>query len=253
MTVDVGVEWLTAVLLCSIRLGAVLLGTPILDGFSVPLRIKVYLVLALSLTLVSSLGLAQGPMPTTAAALLAAAVTEFALGALLAFGIFCAFGAIAFAGKTLDIQMGFGVANVFDPVTRSQSPLLGSAFGTLAVVLFFVTDAHHAVVRGIAYSLTQVPLGALVAQPSLDLLVRQFGLVFTLGLLFAAPVVFCLFLLDIGLAVMSRNLPQMNIFVISMPVKIVAGFLTLSILSRHLESVLNKINHTIFTYWNAVL
>jgi flagellar biosynthetic protein FliR len=76
---------------------------------------------------------------------------------------------------------------------------------------------------------------------------------YVFGLLFAAPVVFCLFLLEIGLAVMSRNLPQMNIFVISIPVKIVAGFLTLGFLARHLDSVFNKIFGSIFAFWEAVL
>ncbi|HYD79932.1 MAG TPA: flagellar biosynthetic protein FliR [Paucimonas sp.] len=253
MVFEIEISWIVAVFLCSIRLGALLLVTPILDGFAVPVRIKVFLIMALSVFLVTCLRLSTGTMPLTVGSLLAAGATELVNGALLAFGVFTAFGAVAFAGKTLDIQMGFGVANVFDPVTRSQSPLLGSALGTLAVVMFFLTDAHHALMRGVAYSLTQVPLGGIVANASPESIVRQFGTTFTLGLLFAAPVVFCLFLLEIGLAVLSRNLPQMNIFVISIPVKIVAGFLALGFLSRHLESVFNKIFGSIFTFWDMLL
>ncbi len=253
MVIDAGLSWAAAVLLCSVRLGAILMFTPLLGGFAVPARIKLMLVLSLSAVLVSGLHLGVANVPANFGAMLAACAGELLTGALLAFGVLTAFGAVAFAGKILDIQMGFGMANVFDPITRTQSPLIGSVLGTLAIVMFFATDSHHLLLRGVAYSLQQVPLGAMVGRVAPEIVVRQFGLVFSHGLLFAAPVVFGLFLLEIGLAVMSRNLPQMNIFIISIPVKIVAGFLLLALLGRQLEPVFAKIFGAIFVFWEALL
>ncbi|MCE3261326.1 MAG: hypothetical protein K0R43_405 [Pseudoduganella sp.] len=253
MEIQVAAGWAAAVLLCSVRLAALLLATPLFDGFAVPLRVKLVLLLALAATLVSSLGLAMPAAPAGAPALFWAVLTEAALGAMLAFSIHTAFGAVALAGKLLDIQLGFGMANVYDPVTRSQSPLIGAALGSLALVLFFSADAHHLVLRGVAYSLAAVPLGALLAVPSLELVLAQFGQLFILGLGLAAPVFFCLFLLEAGLAVISRNLPQMNVFIISVPVKIMAGLAMLALAVRHMQPLFERLFASIFTFWQALL
>jgi flagellar biosynthetic protein FliR len=153
----------------------------------------------------------------------------------------------------LDQQLGFGLANVFDPMTRVQAPLIASLFGLLAVVMFFTVDAHHALLRGFAYSLEKVPLGSGLHAFAPAALVHQFGLIFSFGLLLAAPVLFCLYLVEIGMAVISRNLPQMNIFMISIPVKIVCGMLLLSLLMTRLGPLFDKIFGSIFQFWEEVL
>lgn len=252
MQFDVAASWITAVLLCATRLGAVLYLTPILGGFSLPGRVKVMLVLGLSASCVSGLPHAAVAIPD-GAGLLLALLAETGNGALFAYGVMTAFGAVAFAGKVLDIQAGFGLANVFDPVTRSQSPLIGSILGTLTVILFFTSSAHHALLRGIAFSLERLPLGNLVALSDPGLMVAQFGTVYSLGLLLAAPVMFCLFLLEIGMAVMSRNLPQMNVFMIGAPLKIAVALALMSLLGPQLGPVFDKIFAGIFLFWEALL
>ncbi|HEX7640581.1 MAG TPA: flagellar biosynthetic protein FliR [Burkholderiaceae bacterium] len=245
--------WSESILLCSIRLGATLMMTPIIDGFGIPFRVRVLLVLALSFTLVSALP--EDAMPPAMATwpFITAAAGELATGALLGFGALCAFAAFSFAGNLLDQQLGFSLANVFDPMTRSQSPLLASMFGLVAIVMFFTMDAHHALLRGFAYSLQEVPLASGFHASSPEALVRAFGLIFSFGLLLAAPVLFCVYLVEIGLAVISRNLPQMNIFMISMPVKIVCGLLLLSIVMPRLGTLFDRIFGSIFRFWSSVL
>jgi flagellar biosynthetic protein FliR len=250
---DVGIAWLTSVLLCSLRLGAMLLMTPILDGFGVPARIRVFLVIAFSAALVSTLPPNPAAATANAAPFFVSAVSELFTGALLGFGAMSAFAAFSFAGNLLDQQLGFGLANVFDPMTRAQSPLIASIFGLLAVVMFFTADAHHALLRGFAYSLEKVPLGSSMHITSVAALVHQFGLIFSFGLLLAAPVLFCVYLIEIGMAVISRNLPQMNIFMISIPVKIMCGMLLLSLLITRLAPIFGKIFGSIFQFWEEVL
>ena len=75
----------------------------------------------------------------------------------------------------------FSIGTVFDPVTRAQSPLLGSALNMLALVLFFALDGHHMLMRGVAYSLQRVPPGSLPANWSVAPLVDQFGSMFVFG------------------------------------------------------------------------
>ncbi|PRC93899.1 flagellar biosynthetic protein FliR [Solimicrobium silvestre] len=253
LEIDVGMAWITSVLLCSLRLSAMLMMTPILDGFGIPARIRIFLVIALSAALVSALPHNSAAETFAAGPFFASAASELFTGALLGFGAMCAFAAFSFAGNLLDQQLGFGLANVFDPMTRAQSPLIASLFGLMAVVMFFTVDAHHALLRGFAYSLEKVPLGSAMHIVSPGLLVHQFGLIFSFGLLLAAPVLFCVYLIEIGMAVISRNLPQMNIFMISIPVKIICGLILLSILMTRLAPLFNKIFGSIFSFWEGVL
>lgn len=253
LEIDVGMTWITSVLLCSLRLSAMLMMTPILDGFGIPARIRVFLVVALSAAMVSAIPHNNPVSTSNLGSFIGAAAGELLTGALLGFGAMCAFAAFSFAGNLLDQQLGFGLANVFDPMTRAQSPLIASLLGLVAVVMFFTMDAHHTLLRGFVYSLEKVPLGSGMHLASPSALVHQFGLIFSFGLLLAAPVLFCIYLIEIGMAVISRNLPQMNIFMISIPVKIICGLLLLSLLITRLSPIFNKIFGSIFLFWEEVL
>lgn len=253
MTFDFNVTWVTAVLLCSLRLSALLLLTPILQALGLPVRIRVLSILLLSVSLVSGMHLAPAALPTDLPSLLAAGANEMMVGALMSFGIFAAFAAFSFAGNALDLQIGFSIANIFDPITHSQSPLIAALFGMVAVVLFFTMDAHQTLLRGVAYSLERIPLGAAMTPPAPAVLAREFGTVFTLGLMLAAPPLFCLFLVELCLAVLSRNLPQMNIFMLSAPLKIAIGLSILATVAGHFGAVATKVFNGVFMFWERVL
>lgn len=253
MHLEVDTNWLNGIILCSIRLSALLLFSPLLHGLGLPMRLRVLMVLALSVVLVSGMGMHPAQPVIDLGNLIAAGVSELATGALMAFGIFTAFAAFSFAGNALDLQMGFNIANIFDPVTRSQAPLLASLLAMVAVSLFFSMDAHHALLRGLAYSFEKLPLGSAANVPEPNLLIRQSALVFSLGLTLAAPVMFMLFLLELALAVVSRNLPQMNIFLLSTPIKITVGLCLLAAVSSHLAGTARRVFDAIFVFWEGVL
>lgn len=253
MQLDIDTAWLVSVLLCTLRLSALLLLAPFMQAIGLPARVRVLLVLSLAITLVSGMHLQTHAMPRDLPEMLVAGINELLIGSLMAVGIFVAFAAFSYAGSLLDLQIGFNIANVFDPVTRSQSPLIASLFGMLMVALFFSMDVHHTLLRGIAFSLERVPLGTAVELPSPQILARQFGSIFSLGLLLAAPPLFCLFLLELALAVLSRNLPQLNLFTMSAPIKISVGLLILAYTSAHFGSVAIKTFNSLFSFWDGVL
>lgn len=253
MRADFSTAWATGVLLCALRLATVFTLAPFWQPLGLPVRVRVLIILALSATLVSATHAVPLAPPASVPALLGAAVNELMVGALMAFGVFTAFAAFAFAGNALDLQMGFNIANVFDPVTRTQSPLLASLFAMTAVVLFFTVDAHHAVLRGIAYSLERIPLGGPAPRPDVQAFARQFSIVFTLGLALAAPVLFCLFFVELAMAVLSRNLQQLNVFVLGTPIKIVLGLTLLATLAPQFGQTARRIFDAIFSFWEAVL
>jgi len=253
MRADISTVWLTAVLLCTLRLSAALLFAPFWQALGLPVQVRAMIILAFSATLVMSTHAVPPVAPDGVPGLLTAAVHELMTGALLAFGVFTAFAAFSFAGNALDLQLGFNIANVFDPATHSQSPLLASLFGLTAAVLFFTFDAHHALIRGFAYSLERIPLGAPAPVPDPGLLGRQFGIVFTLGLALAAPVLFCVFMVELAMAVLSRNLQQLNVFVLGTPIKIALGLSLLAVLAPQFGHTARRVFDAIFNFWEAVL
>lgn len=253
MTVDIDPAWMLAVFYTAVRLGVVLAMTPILSSLGGLVTVRVLLTLALSLLLVAGLG-APPPAPSLAlGAVLLNALAEVVTGLTLAFGVFAAFGAFSVAGKILDTQSGFGLGNVYDPVTRAGSPLFATMLNMVAVVVFFGMDAHHALLRGIAFSLRQAPPGSGFRLLDAEAVIRQFGLMFSLGVALIIPVMLCLLLVETGLAVVSRVLPQMNVFVVGVPVKIIAGLSLFALTLGGLQPVMVRVYGSIFLYWEQVL
>jgi flagellar biosynthetic protein FliR len=224
-----GAGWITTVMLLATRIAAVLLLTPVLYAVRMPGAVRLLFVLAVAVVLALPFGNASGAAPADTGALLGAVLREAAIGATLGLGVLMAFAGFSLAGRLVDVQVGFGIAQVFDPLTRQRVPILSAVFGLLAALFFFLVDGHHALLRGIAYSLDRFPLGGAAGTPgAADAVVRQGAGLFALGFALVAPIVLGLLLVEFVLGVIARNLPQMNMLVMGVPAKILAGLLALS-------------------------
>ncbi|MFB9240279.1 flagellar biosynthetic protein FliR [Massilia antarctica] len=253
MTLDIDPGWVAMVFLLWLRIGTLFIMMPMFTGLDKFVVLRVLFTLALSVVMAPQLGTAGVAAPMSMAALVGAALSEVAVGATLGFGALAAFGAFSVAGKILDIQSGFGIGSVFDPVTRTGSPLFAMMLNMLGVTVFFSVDGHHALMRGIAFSVSQVAPGAGLGSWPIDAVIRQFGLMFSLGVTVIAPVMFCLVLIEVGFAMTSRVLPQMNVFVVSIPVKIVAALAMLAMTITTVGASMGRIYAAIFSYWEQVL
>ncbi|MGJ7574315.1 flagellar biosynthetic protein FliR [Variovorax sp. RB2P76] len=254
--------WSAATLLLSVRLGAALLMTPVFSQASIPVTVRVLLVLGLAGAL--SLGVSERAGATGSSsflflaehpgALIQAVCTELALGATLAVAIHLAFAAFSVAGNLLDIQIGFGLAQVFDPAFNAASPILTTAFNQVAVLVFFLVNGHHAILRAVAYSLERFPLG--MAWPlgsALLPVVKQVGGLLGLAFALAAPIVFCILLAELALGVLARNLPQMNMLTMGVPIKIVIGLIALSLWLSGIGAVMDRVYRSIYATWDAAM
>lgn len=243
----------TAALLVATRVSPLFLLTPLFAVARVPMRVRVLFTLALSLLLVSGLGIAPVNPPASLGGLMHAMVNELMLGMLLAFGLFTAFGAFLFGGRIIDFQMGFGVANLIDPATQSQAPLLGTALNMMAVMTFFLLDGHHLLIRGLVYSLEKIPPGSSLHELDPEAIIAQFGVMFVYGLAVVAPVIAVLLMLDVGMAVAARTMPQVNMFIVGFPLKIFMGLLVLALSLNYMGPLLEKIYASIFFFWQRVV
>ncbi|PUB91283.1 MAG: flagellar biosynthetic protein FliR [gamma proteobacterium symbiont of Ctena orbiculata] len=218
----------------------------------VPARVRVLFVLALSAVLTAGIGVLPIDPPATLSGLMHAMVNELILGMILAFGLFTAFGAFLFGGRIIDFQMGFGVANLIDPATQSQAPMLGTVLNLMAVMTFFLLDGHHLLIRGLVYSLQKIPPGSSLHEVDVQAIIAQFGVMFVYGLAVVAPVVAVLLMLDVGMAVAARTMPQVNMFIVGFPLKIFMGLLVLALSLNYMGPLLEKIYASIFIYWQRV-
>lgn len=252
MTIDIDPHWVAAVLLVSLRIGVIFMMAPFLASLGGLVTVRVLMSFALSAVLVTGV-VALPSVDVQLDNLVSSAITELITGGTLAFGVFAAFGAFSVAGKILDVQSGFGIGSVYDPVTRAGAPLFSTLLNMGAAVIFFGMDAHHALMRGIAFSLQQVPPGTVLSSLPADAVVRQFGLTFSLGVALVIPVILILLLVELGLAVVSRVLPQMNVIMVMVPAKLAAGLAVFTMTITTLQAPMSNVFASIFTYWEQVL
>lgn len=247
-----GGPWIAAVLLLAARIAAALLLTPVLYALSMPALVRLLATLSLACVLAMPFAARAAVDVQDTGALVVALMREAAIGATLGLGILMAFAGFALAGRLVDVQAGFGIAQVFDPATRSRVPIVSAVFGLLAVVFLFLVDGHHALLRGIAYSVERFPVGhpwsaSVAAEP----LLRQGAGLFALGFALAAPVVLGLLLVEFALGVISRNLPQMNMLALGIPLKILVTLFALSAWAAGFGAPARRLYEGIYHAWTA--
>ncbi|WP_433693384.1 flagellar biosynthetic protein FliR [Herbaspirillum seropedicae] len=242
--------WVATVLLVATRLAAALLMTPVLYAFPMPNVVRVLLILAFAIHFVLAFPNMRAQEVFEPAAMAVSVLGELMLGSIIGLSILLAFAAFSVAGALLDVQIGYGMAQVVDPATRRPIPILTSLFNQVAVVVFFLVNGHHALLRGLAYSFERFPAG----QPwpfaqAVAPLVRQIAGLFSIGFALAAPVVFCILLVEVGLGVLARNLPQMNMFTMGIPIKVIVGLTALSLWIAGAGDAMSRVYFSIFKAW----
>lgn len=253
MSVTLEIAWILAVALVALRIGTIFILTPLFSFGGIPANVRVLLVMALAAIMVAAGNAQMLRMPASLGQLVLAGLSELVFGALLAFGIFTAFAAFQLAGRIMDFQLGFGIATLIDPATRTQAPLLGTFLNLVAIVAFFAIDGHHLLIRGLAFSLEHTPPGTLMTDIDSGAVVAQFGGMFVYALALAAPVLFAILLIDVVLAVMARTMPQMNIFIVGLPLKIFVGLAVLAVSLNFAAPLMARVFEDLFNYWHNIM
>lgn len=158
-------------------------------------------------------------------------IKEALVGLLIGFIAYLMFSAVQIAGGFIDFQMGFTVANVIDPQTGVQSPLLGQYFYIISLLFLLSVNGHHLLLDGIFYSYKFIPIDKPwipFGNESLALfLVKSFSSMFVIAFQMSIPIVGSLFLVDVALGIVARTVPQLNVFVVGLPLKIFVSFILL--------------------------
>jgi flagellar biosynthesis protein FliR len=253
MDISLSLQWIMSVMLFSIRIFPVFILTPLLSVSGVPTKVLILWVLGLSVVMVSGLTAPLVEIEPSFFNLIGLAINELMIGIAFAFGLFTMFGAFHFGGRIIDVQMGFGVATVIDPATKNQAPLMGTFLNMLAVIVFISAGGLNLLIEGIAFSMTQMPIGSSIWKLDMSAIVAQFGAMFIFSVMIVAPTMIAILLLDVGIGVMARTMPQVNVFIISLPVKIFLGLFMLASSIKYLMPLLRNFFHSTFSYMEAVV
>ncbi|MCU4550665.1 flagellar biosynthetic protein FliR [Acinetobacter pittii] len=212
----------TTVLLLSLRLLPIFVVMPLTIFTRAPIFFRLIIVLAISVIL-------SGLVPIEHSVItISLIISEFLLGIVLAFGFHTAFASLDLVGKLLDLQIGINTAGVFDPSSSHLNGVISDLLIAIAGVLFFILNLHYTLLNGLVALFRVVPLGSFNF-PLLNIkkLVSLMGEQFIFAFIILLPVILGVWLVDIAFAIMSRSMPQANIYFLALPVKFIAGLVLL--------------------------
>lgn len=155
-------------------------------------------------------------------------ISEFTIGLIIGFISYLVFAAVQMAGHLIDVGVGFSIVSVLDPHSGAQMPLFGLFKYLLAILLFLGMNGHHVIITALSESFKRVPVGVVIPADTVlihvtNVFIAAFGFAFKIAL----PVIVTLFLVDVAFGIINRTVPQMNVFMVGMPAKIIMGCLVL--------------------------
>ncbi len=205
-----------------VRVSAFLFALPFIGGRGTPMIVKLMLVLSMTLVLFPFLKLKVAPLNQFT--LVVGLFNELLIGMVLGMGARFIFAAVEIGAELMGIQMGFGIANVFDPISSQQVSLAGQLMSLLALLIFFLTETHHVILQALVVSFEVIPpFGAHFAGSVIEQLIRMGSQMFSLGMKIAAPLTLLLLIVNVSMGVLSRVVPQINIMLFSFPITVGMG------------------------------
>jgi flagellar biosynthesis protein FliR len=223
----VGANQAAGFILVLARITPLFVIAPIFSSRMMPARAKGVAAVALAVGM-APIAMADRQVPTEVFALAELAVKELLIGLAFAFAVAVVFAAVSIAGSFLDTLVGFSFGSLVDPITGAQSPILSQIYGLVGVMIFIAIGGDGWMIQGLAKTYDLVPL---LAFPSVGALVgganAAFTGIFVSALQIAAPVLIAVTITDAAFGIVSRVSPQMNVFAVGLPAKIIVALLIL--------------------------
>lgn len=156
-------------------------------------------------------------------------VKEVFIGLAIGFSVRMLFAAVNVAGEIISIQSGFSFSRFMDPLSMAQVTVIEQLKNLLAMMLFLAMDAHHILIRSMVASFRDVPIGSVTIQQSfIQYLITSSGKIFVTGFKIGAPIIVTLMFVEIALGMLSKIIPQINIFIEGVPLKILVTLIMFS-------------------------
>jgi len=234
-----------AFLLVLFRIAGMMVSAPLFNMRNIPTQVKVGFAVAIALILFP-LHSANLVIPKDLIQFSLLVMQESIIGILIGFTANLTFIALQIAGEFFSMQMGLSIANLLDPVTNTQSAVVGQFFFYFAALLFLNLNIHHALIVGVDRSFNAIPLGHFIGEGNLtggvmaERFIKLSGDMFLMALMIGAPLMGITLLLDIALSFVAKVMPQMNIFIVGLPLKVGGGLLAMIVSLPYVSSLLGE-------------
>jgi len=229
------------------RMSGLVLASPIFGRVNVPMIAKIGLVLSLGFLMFIIFPQTVAIHYSNLIGYVLLCAGELLLGMALAYVTNVMFSLTAFtAGQLIDMQIGFGIVNVFDAQNNTQVPMTGNVLNILFILLFFGIDGHLRLIEIIYLTIDRMPIGTLIFSPAIGLTALEvFMKSFILGVMIALPIIASGLTLEMGFGMLMRAVPQIHMFVIGIPLKMIVGILlfivTIPVFARFSEKIFHEL------------
>jgi len=204
------------------RFAGLFIAVPIFSHQNIPINIKASF--ALFFTIVFYPSMPALDIPISIASIIMAILSEFLLSLVVGLVLQLAYHIITFAGGQISFMMGFSMATAIDPQNGVSMPIVSQFLSLLTLMLLFSLNMHHWILLFVNESLTAIPLGSFVMQEKLfGYMMHAATQIFVVGFMIAFPIVALSWMVDIIFGMLMKTMPQFNLLVIGMPIKIGVG------------------------------
>lgn len=221
----------TLLLFIFLRLSGCILFNPIFGRRNVPTTVKTGLSLILT---IFTYGLLQNPqdvVATTVVAVVILGAKELLIGFIIGFIINLFMSALIVAGDVMDMQVGLSMSKIYDPASNVSMPVTASVINVMLMVIFFLSNGHLTLIQIFTYSADILPFGAFTITPDVY---KSIALLFQTVLIYAVklsmPILAAEIITEMGVGLMMKAVPQINVFVVNIQLKVLIGLLMMVLL-----------------------
>lgn len=220
---------LSRLFLIFVRVLSILMTAPIFSHRSIPTIAKIGLAALIAILLLPLQTSNSETIPTSLMPFLLIIGQEVLVGVLIGFVSNLIFMAVDIAAKMMGLQVGFQAANLFDPMSNIPTSALEQLYILLVMILFLTINGHHLLITALTHTFITIPLGTFVLNNlTIEHLMALTNNTFVIGVRLALPVVGTLLLADVGLGLVARAVPQVQVFFLGLPLKLGLGFMVLA-------------------------
>ena len=224
------------------RISALMLALPIFSYGQISPTIRVLLSFVLTLMIAPLVSESFAIVITSTLQLVIYIIREVFIGLILGFGAQLVLEGFSIAGSYIGMQMGMAIMNVFDPVHSQNQPIVSNFWIMIVMMFMLVTNSHYFLIETVFQNFKLIePGGALLRSGVGRTIVDGGKMMFETGLKFAAPSLIFLLSVDIAISFMARVMPQLNIFFVSLPLKLGVGILMLIVSLRIFQGLFSFI------------
>lgn len=232
-----------------LRLLGFFVAAPIFSGRNVPTYVKIGLSFIIATLVLSTQDISVVLYEDHLLAYTILIVKEFMIGVIIGFTVYLILNSVFLAGQLMDFQIGFSMVNVLDPLSEIQVPITGNFYYFLVTAMLLAVNGHHTMFRALFYSYEVLPVGqAILGSALVAEYLRMIGAFFVIAFTIASPVVGAIFILDVALGILTKAAPQMNIFVVGLPLKLILGILTLIVITPMFVTVSDFLFNEMYKY-----